>query len=67
VVFFGKLRVNVYLYSRKKRFTNYLYKTSMKKKPYEKPSIEVVELKQTRMLMASGDVENYQIEPEREW
>lgn len=39
----------------------------MKKKLYEKPSIEVVELKQTRMLMASGEVENYQIEPEREW
>ena len=39
----------------------------MKKKLYEKPSIEVVELKQTRMLMVSGDVENYLIEPEREW
>jgi hypothetical protein len=51
----------------KKRFTNYLYYTSMKKKQYEKPSIEVVELKQTRMLMASGDAEDYQFEPEREW
>ena len=51
----------------KKRFTNYLYYTSMKKKQYEKPSIEVVELKQTGMLMVSGEVENYLIEPEREW
>ena len=38
----------------------------MTKKPYEKPSIEVVELKQTGMLMASGEVENYLMEPERE-
>lgn len=28
----------------------------MKKKKYEKPSIEVVELKQTGMLMTSGSV-----------
>ena len=27
----------------------------MKKKEYEKPSVEVVELKQTGMLMTSGD------------
>ena len=27
----------------------------MKKKQYEKPSVEVVELKQTGMLMTSGD------------
>ena len=39
----------------------------MTKKPYEKPSIEVVELKQTRMLMVSGEVENYIFETEREW
>ena len=35
--------------------TNTLNKTSMKKKQYEKPSIEVVVLKQTGMLMTSGD------------
>jgi hypothetical protein len=39
----------------------------MTKKPYEKPSIEVVELKQTGMLMTSGEVENYIFETEREW
>ena len=39
----------------------------MTKKPYEKPSIEVVELKQTGMLMVSGEVENYIFETEREW
>jgi hypothetical protein len=33
----------------------------MKKKEYEKPSVEVVELKQTGMLMTSGQagVQNY--------
>ena len=32
-------------------------KTNMKKKEYEKPSVEVVELKQTGMLMTSGQVQ----------
>ena len=31
----------------------------MKKKQYEKPSIEVVVLKQTGMLMTSGQVNDY--------
>ena len=36
--------------------TNNLNKKSMKKKEYEKPSVEVVVLKQTGMLMTSGNV-----------
>lgn len=40
----------------------------MKKKQYEKPSIEVVELKQQpTLLQASGDAEDYQVEPKRDW
>ena len=35
--------------------TNILNKTNMKKKEYEKPSVEVVVLKQTGMLMTSGN------------
>ena len=35
---------------------NILNKTNMKKKVYEKPSVEVVELKQTGMLMTSGNL-----------
>ena len=34
---------------------NFKNKTNMKKKQYEKPSVEVVELKQTGMLMTSGN------------
>ena len=39
--------------------TNILNKTNMKKKQYEKPSVEVVELKQQSQLLAgsvNGDV-----------
>ena len=35
--------------------TNILNKTNMKKKEYEKPSMQVFELKQTGMLMTSGN------------
>ncbi len=34
---------------------NFNHKQIMKKKKYEKPSVEVVVLKQTGMLMTSGD------------
>ena len=35
--------------------TNILKQKSMKKKQYEKPSLEVVVMKQTGMLMTSGN------------
>ena len=36
--------------------TNILNKANMKKKEYERPTMQVVQLKQTGMLMTSGQV-----------
>ena len=45
--------IAIFANDRARKFQN---KTSMKKKEYEKPSVEVVVLKQTGMLMTSGNV-----------
>ena len=42
-------------------------KTNMKKKQYEKPSVEVVELKQTGMLMSSVNSGDVNATMETEW
>ena len=45
--------IAIFANDRARKFQN---KTSMKKKEYEKPSVEVVVLKQTGMLMTSESV-----------